>query len=128
MGLKEFFMPSVAKASFAVLLVIAAMIPSSISQFPNMQFDVISQLQLILLLPWFTLNLPALGILGGIIWVVYVYVIASIYAYAYSLIESMLRDEFPGLNRRWANKAGRVQKSAVKKAAKARPRPNKRRR
>lgn len=107
MGIRNFFMPSVGKAVFAVLLVIAAMIPSSISQFPNMQFDIISQLQLIILLPWYLLDLPALGFAGGIIWVVYVYVIASIYAYAYRLIDAMLREEFPQINERWTKRSQR---------------------
>jgi len=101
MGARSFFRPSVGKAVFVALLVIAAMIPSSISSFPYLTFDVISQLQLILLLPWFVLDLPALSVLGMAVWLVYVYVIASIYAYAYGLIDRAVRKEFPHMNDMW---------------------------
>ena len=98
---KKFFVPSTGKAWFTALLAAAAMIPSSISQFPNLSFDIISQLQLILLLPWFIFNLPSLSVLGMVLWFAYVYIIASIYVYAYGLIEGMLRDEFPHINDMW---------------------------
>ena len=104
MGAKSFFRPSVRKTIFVALLVIAAMIPSSISSFPHLNFDVISQLQLILLLPWFVFDLPALSVLGMAIWLVYVYVIASIYAYAYGLIDRAIRREFPHMNDRWTKR------------------------
>ena len=118
MGVRDFFEPSIGKAVFAVLLVIASMIPSSIAQFPNLQFDLISQLQLILLLPWYLFDLPALSVFGMILWVAYVYVIASIYVYAFSLIDAMLREEFPGINERWIK---RRQRPLKKPAASKKP-------
>jgi hypothetical protein len=115
---KEFFTPSTGKAWFTAILVTAAMIPSSISQFPNLQFDIISQLQLILLLPWFLFNLPSLSVVGMALWFAYVYIIASIYAYAYGLIEGMLRDEFPHINDMWKKGAKKARQRAPEPKAK----------
>jgi len=113
-NVKDFFIPSTGKAWFTAFLAAAAMIPSSISQFPNLQFDIISQLQLILLLPWFLLNLPSLSVLGMVIWFAYVYVIASIYVHAYNVIEGMLREEFPQINERWMKRAALRKKTGKK--------------
>jgi hypothetical protein len=117
MGLKEFFTPTIGKGYFVAILVIAAMIPSSISQYPNLRFDIISQLQLILLLPWFVFDLPSLSVFGMIIWLVFVYVIACIYVYAFHLIDAMIREEFPHLNDRWM-KRQKIQKTKGKKRKK----------
>ena len=118
---KEFFIPSTGKAWFTAFLAAVAMVPSSIMQFPNLQFDVISQLQLILLLPWFLFDLPSLAGLGMVLWFAYVYIIASIYVHAYKVIEGMLREEFPHINDRWTKRRAAT-KNPVKKSRHAKRR------
>ena len=62
MGLKEFINLTQGKMAVMLLFVLGSLIPSSIGNFPNLQFDIVSQLQLILLLPWFLLNMAAMCI------------------------------------------------------------------
>ena len=91
---KEFFRLTSGKLMVMIVFILASLIPTSAANFPVIQFDVISQLQLILLAPWFLLNLPALSYLGIAIWLVYIYIITIIYVGAYRWIEAGLRSSF----------------------------------
>ena len=51
MGVKELFWLTRGKMIVMIVFLLASFIPSSINSFPNLQFDIVSQLQLILLIP-----------------------------------------------------------------------------
>jgi len=114
MDIIRFFMPSEGKMAVMLLFILGSFIPSSISNFPNLSFDVISQLQLILMLPWLLLDLYSLSFIGMGIWLVYVYVIVMIYVEGFKTIEAMVREEFPHINDRWTKKT----KSKISKPTK----------
>ena len=94
----KMFRPTPGKITVMIIFILAVFIPSSIFNYPNLQFDVISQLQLILLIPWLALNLSHLAAVGIAIWLVYLYIIVCIYTTAYTYIESSFRKEFPHMN------------------------------
>ena len=101
MGVKDLFWPTRGKMVVMIVFLLASFIPSSISSFPNLQFDIISQLQLILLIPWFLFGLMGIPVLGIAIWLIYLYVIDVIYVGAYNYIEKGVRQQFPNVNKRW---------------------------
>jgi len=103
-GIMGFFRLTTGKNIVLIAFLLASMLPSSIFRYPALQFDVITQFQLILLIPLFLLNLPALSYAGLVVWLVYIYVVDCVYVNAYNYIDAKFRKQFPGLNRGWGQK------------------------
>ena len=107
MGIKSFFMPTKGKAALFVVITIflVAVWTTRIAGFgvnPAANPDVLVMIFALLSFP--IIFQPVYATPLSLLVLVYVYVIACIYANAYCWLDSSLRRKYPKINARWAQR------------------------